>query len=106
MKLLKLLTASVLGVIASTSMASTIFKATDTGINIIYEDADPGVFDLYMFNDEDTGFTNPLSAPVGGVIEITGAAGGDYVATNGASQITLTNAPNFFFALNGPGTST
>ncbi|MGB5676948.1 MAG: VPLPA-CTERM sorting domain-containing protein [Gammaproteobacteria bacterium] len=84
MKVLKLLTAIVVCVIAPTSMASTIFRATDIHLHTIYED-NPGL-SLYMFNDEDTGFANPLLAPVGDAFENTGAGGRDYVATNGDLQ--------------------
>jgi hypothetical protein len=80
MKLLKILTASVLSLIASTSMALTISKATDTDVNIIFQELDPGLFELYMF-DQETGFTNPLLARVGEVIEITGTTGNDFFPT-------------------------
>ncbi|MGB5518341.1 MAG: VPLPA-CTERM sorting domain-containing protein [Gammaproteobacteria bacterium] len=53
MNILKLLTASVLTLIASTSMASTIFTVIDDGLNI---ESDTGFYEVHIFDDEGTDF--------------------------------------------------
>lgn len=86
---------------SSMANASTIFMPTNADVNFFNLTLANGS-DLAMFDDSDTGYTNPLAVPLPSKVVIGGPNGsGDYTATNIASQnLTLTNNNWFILATN------
>jgi hypothetical protein len=70
MKILKLLTASVVLLAASYANASTVLTATDGDVNFLFSPI-PG-FDLYMFDDTAFGSAANLLVPIPSVVGIAG----------------------------------
>jgi hypothetical protein len=81
--------------------ASTVFMPTNADVNFFNVTLASGSV-LAMFDDSDTGYTNPLAIPLPSKILIGGPNGsGDYTATNIANQnLTLTNNSWFILATN------
>lgn len=105
MKLFRLLTAGVLTLFASTSMAATVLVPTGNSVDFWALDLPTGT-ELFMFDDEDMGFAGDrLLVPESmfDPAEVTiSPSGFDFIAENNPSlgvQLTLTNSPNFILGI-------
>jgi hypothetical protein len=81
--------------------ASTVFMPTNPDVNFINLTLSSGST-LAMFDDNDTGYTNPLAIPLPSLVLIDGPdVAGDYTATNINSQsLTLTSNNWFMLGVN------
>jgi hypothetical protein len=84
--------------------ASTVFMPTNPDVNF-FNLTLAGSSTLAMFDDNDTGYTNPLAVPLASLVLIGGPdISGDFTATNVNSQsITLTNNNWFTLAVSNGG---
>ncbi|MEZ5541282.1 MAG: VPLPA-CTERM sorting domain-containing protein [Pseudomonadota bacterium] len=87
--------------VCGTANAATVFMPTNADVNFFNLTLQAGSV-LAMFDDSDTGFTNPLAIPLPSKVVIGGPTiSGDYTATNILSQsLTLTGNNWFILATN------
>lgn len=87
---------------SGTANASTVLSATDGDVNFLFAPLPAGIT-LHMFDDDDNNnFAAPASnllVPIPSVVGISGPQTGDYLASNGNGNLTLTAAPDFVLAV-------
>jgi hypothetical protein len=84
---------------SASANASTVFMPTNADVNFFNITLTTGST-LAMFDDSDTGFTNPLDVPLPSLVTISGPdTFGDFTATNSLTTNSLTLAGNNWFIL-------
>lgn len=85
--------------------ASTVLTVTDGDVNFLFAPLAGGAT-LHMFDDDDNNnfaaATANLLVDVPSIVGVSGPQSGDWLASNGNGNLTLTNAPDFVLAVFDP----